>query len=39
VLGIAEDIQLIGDEGFRQFIQTKLNKYQQFFGDSTNAGA
>jgi len=34
VLGIAEDIQLIGGEGFRQFIQLKLKKCQQFFGDS-----
>jgi len=38
VLGIAEDIQLIGDEGFRQFLQIKINKCEQIFGDSTNVG-
>jgi|SRR5665647_1189196 len=38
VLGIAEDIQLIGDEGFRQFVQLKLKKCQQFFKDSANTG-
>lgn len=38
VLGIAEDIQFIGDEGFRQFLQIKINKCEQIFCDSTNAG-
>jgi len=38
VLGIAEDIQLIGDEGFRQFVQLKLNKCQQFINRSTISG-
>jgi predicted DNA-binding transcriptional regulator YafY len=28
VLGIAEDIQLIGDEGFREFVKLKINKCQ-----------
>ena len=34
VLGIAEDIQLIGDEGFRQFLQIKMDNYQHFFSRS-----
>lgn len=38
VLGIAEDIQLIGDEGFRQFLQIKLDNYQHFFSRSTISG-
>jgi proteasome accessory factor C len=38
VLGIAEDIQLIGDEGFRKFLQIKINKCEHIFGGSTNAG-
>jgi len=38
VLGIAEDIELISDEGFRQFIQLKLNNCQQFLGDSAKSG-
>ena len=38
VLGIAEDIELIGDEGFRQFIQLKLNNCQNFLGDSAKSG-
>jgi len=38
VLGIAEDIQLIGDKGFRQFVRLKINKCQQCFGDSANSG-
>ena len=38
VLGIAEDIQLIGDEGFRQFLQIKMDNYQHFFSRSGNAG-
>jgi len=28
VLGLAEDIQLQGDEGFRDYLKTKINKYQ-----------
>lgn len=28
VLGLAEDIQLIGDEGFHDYLKTKINKYQ-----------
>lgn len=28
VLGLAEDIQLQGDEGFRHYLKTKINKYQ-----------
>lgn len=38
VLGVAEDIQLIGDEGFRQFIQLKLKNCEQFFGHFGNYG-
>ena len=38
VLGIAEDIQLIGDEGFSQFLQLKMKKCQKLFRNSTNAG-
>ena len=38
VLGIAEDIQLIGDEGFRQFLQIKMDNYQHFFNRSTISG-
>jgi len=38
VLGIAEDIQLIGDEGFRQFLQIKMDNYQHFFSRSTISG-
>ena len=30
VLGIAEDIQLIGDDGFKEFIQTKITRCQHF---------
>ena len=38
VLGIAEDIQLIGDEGFRHFLQIKMDNYQHFFSRSANVG-
>jgi len=38
VLGIAEDIQLIEGEGFRQFLQIKMDDYQHFFSRSGNAG-
>jgi len=31
VLGIAEDIQLIGDEGFRDFLKLKIKKCQNIF--------
>lgn len=30
VLGLAEDIQLIGDGGFHDYLKTKINKYQNF---------
>lgn len=30
VLGIAEDIRLIGDDGFLEFVKEKINKYQHF---------
>ena len=30
VLGLAEDIDLMGDEGFRDYLKTKINKYQNF---------
>jgi len=32
VLGIAEDIRLIGDEGFLEFVKEKIKKCQLFFG-------
>lgn len=38
VLGIADDIQLIGEEGFRQFLRIKMDNYQIFFSRSTISG-
>jgi proteasome accessory factor C len=38
VLGIAEDIQLVGDAGFLEFIKQKINKCKQSFGNSANSG-
>jgi hypothetical protein len=38
VLGIMEDIELVGDEGFREFLKEKLNKCKSFFEDSTKSG-
>ena len=37
VLGIMEDIELVGDEGFREFLKIKLNKCKSFFEDSTKS--
>ena len=36
VLGIAEDIQLVGDEGFREFIKQKIKKTQHFLATPRN---
>ena len=30
VLGIAEDIKLLGDDGFLEFVKEKINKCQHF---------
>lgn len=38
VLGLAEDIQLQGDEGFRDYLKTKINKYQNLFPDFAISG-
>jgi len=38
VLGIAEDIELIGDEGFRKFIKFKIKKSQQLLLHSAISG-
>ena len=38
VLGIMEDIELIGDEGFREFLKIKLNKCKSFFEDFGKSG-
>lgn len=38
VLGVAEDIQLMGDDGFRQFLQLKINKCKKSFNHSMNVG-
>ncbi len=37
VLGIMEDIELVGDEGFRQFLKEKLNNCKSFFDDSAKS--
>jgi len=39
VLGIMEYFDLIGDEGFREFIQNKLNNCQKLFQGYTKRGA
>jgi predicted DNA-binding transcriptional regulator YafY len=33
VLGLADDIQILGDEGFRDYLKTKINRYQKLFPD------
>ena len=38
VLGIAEDIELIGDEGFRKFLELKIKKSQQLLLHSAISG-
>ena len=38
VLGIMEDIELVGDEGFREFLKIKLNKCKSFFDDFGKSG-
>tara|TARA_R110002050_G_scaffold163389_1_gene293384 strand:- start:16809 stop:17741 length:933 start_codon:yes stop_codon:yes gene_type:complete len=38
VLGIAEDIQLVGDEGFLDYLKIKINKCQHFLSDFANHG-
>ncbi|WP_423130182.1 helix-turn-helix transcriptional regulator [Gaoshiqia sp. Z1-71] len=37
-LGLAEDVQAIGDNGFREYLKTKIKKTQNLFPDSTNSG-
>ena len=38
VLGIAEDIQLVGDEGFLEYLEIKINKCRHFIQEYTNRG-
>lgn len=38
VLGLAEDIQLVGDEGFLEYLKIKINKRQYFLEDFANSG-
>jgi proteasome accessory factor C len=38
VLGVAEDIELIGDEGFRKFLELKIKKSQQLLLHSSISG-
>ena len=38
VLGIMEDIESVGDEGFRNFLKEKLNNFKSFFENSTISG-
>lgn len=38
VLGVAEDIELIGDEGFRKFLELKIKKSQQLLFHSAISG-
>ncbi|KOH47181.1 helix-turn-helix transcriptional regulator [Sunxiuqinia dokdonensis] len=38
VLGLAEDIQVLGDAGFREYLKEKINNCQHFFSNSTNSG-
>ncbi len=38
VLGLAEDIQLVGDEGFLEYLKTKINKRYYFLEDFANSG-
>jgi len=39
VLGLAEDIHLLGDEGFQKFLKLKIDKYKIFSRDFANHGA
>jgi predicted DNA-binding transcriptional regulator YafY len=38
VLGLAEDIQIMGDEGFLDYLKTKIKKYQNLFPDFAISG-
>lgn len=38
VMGIAEDIQLVGEEGFVEYLKIKINNWQDSFSDSVNSG-
>jgi len=38
VMGIAEDIQLVGDERFLEYLKIKINKCQHFLSDFANHG-
>lgn len=37
-MGIAEDVRLVGDDGFLEFMKIKINKCQHFLSDFTNSG-
>lgn len=37
-LGLAEDIQLVGDEGFFEYLKIKIDKRQYFLSDFANSG-
>lgn len=38
VLGISEDISLVGDKGFLEFVKDKIRKSQNLFSDSASSG-
>lgn len=38
VMGLTEDIQVKGNEGFRNYLKIKINKCTQILSDSTNSG-
>lgn len=38
VMGIAEDIQLVGEEGFLEYLKIKIKLYQNLLGEYANSG-